>query len=179
MDLVLWEGQKFSASQTAFMNPLLVLLFLPLVNVMVRGVEKLGIRATPLRRMTAGMFIAALSFIAISLIQREIDVQGDGKVWVVWQVLPYVLVTIAEVLVSVTGLEFAYTQAPAKMKAVILGFWLLSNALAQVFVALLARFGDLSLQNFFWVFSALMLAAAAAFGVRAYFYVYRDPQQQA
>jgi POT family proton-dependent oligopeptide transporter len=34
---------------------------------------------------------------------------------ITWQVLPYALLTLGEVLVSATGLEFAYSQAPQAM----------------------------------------------------------------
>jgi len=39
-----------------------------------------------------------------------------------------VVLTVGEILVSVTGLEFAYTQAPLTMKSVIQSFWNLTTA---------------------------------------------------
>jgi POT family proton-dependent oligopeptide transporter len=45
------------------------------------------------------------------------------------------LLGAAEVLVSVTGLEFAYTQAPKSMKSTVMGFWLLSIALGEFLIA--------------------------------------------
>jgi POT family proton-dependent oligopeptide transporter len=112
MNLTLWEGFTVQPSQVAALNPAMVMLLIPFVsNVMYPGIEKLGFKATPLRRMTLGMLIAALSFVAVALIQHRIDAQGPGTVTIAWQLIPYLVITLAEVLVSVTGLEFAYTQA--------------------------------------------------------------------
>ncbi len=178
MDLTLWEGFTIKAAQTAATNPLFVMLFIPLMNLVYRAFDRMGMETTPLRRITVGMFFAALSFVAVAIIQMWIDAAGPGQVWVVWQVVPYVLVTIAEVMVSITGLEFAYTQAPKRMKSTVMGFWLLAVSLGNVLVAFLAGFKDLSAANFFWVFAGLSAAAGVIFGLRAYFYVPRDYRQE-
>jgi POT family proton-dependent oligopeptide transporter len=88
-------------------------------------------------------------------------------VHVLWQVIPYFLMTTAEVLVSVTGLEFAYTQAPRAMKSTIMGFWMLCVTFGDVLVAFLAPLQMLSLATFFWIFAGLMAAAAAVFAALA------------
>ncbi len=150
------------------------MLLIPLTNyVIYPGVEKLGFKATPLRRMTAGMVVAALSFVAVALIQARIDAKGSGVVPIEWQVVPYVIITLAEVLVSITGLEFAYTQAPKRMKSTIMGFWLLTVSFGNVLVSIISLI-KLPLEEFFWVFAALMGGAALLFGLRAYFYRAQD-----
>ena len=131
---------------------------------------------TPLRRMTIGMFISSTSFVAGALIQSAIEA-GDAtgiKVHVAWQLIPYVLVTVGEVLVSVPGLEFAYTQAPKRMKSTIMGFWMLTVTAGNVIVAILSGLKSLDLVTFFWVFAGLMALAGALFGLRAAFYTPRD-----
>ena len=50
----------------------------------------------------------------------------------VWQVLAYALLTLGEVLVSTTGLEFAYSHAPMAMKGVIMSFWNLSVTVGKL-----------------------------------------------
>lgn len=176
-------------SQVPSINPILVMILIPITNKIVYpGVEKLGFEATPLRRMTAGMVIAAFSFVAVALIQQSIDGEGAGTVPIAWQVIPYVIITLAEVMVSITGLEFAYTQAPKRMKSTIMGFWLLTVALGQLLVPLVmalvkwewfrALMGspgqELPPAIFFWVFAVLMLAAGVLFGIRSYFYKLQD-----
>ncbi len=50
--------------------------------------------------------------------------------------LPYALLTLGEVLVSATGLEFAYSQAPPAMKGAIMAFWNLSVTVGNLWVLL-------------------------------------------
>jgi POT family proton-dependent oligopeptide transporter len=130
---------------------------------------------TPLRRMTAGMFLASLAFVIVALAQARID--AGEHVHVGWQLLAFVVLTLAEVMVSITGLEFAYTQAPRRMKSLLMGFWLLAVSLGNILVALLAHFQDLPRVQFFWTFAGLMLAAAVVFGLRAACYRYQTYTQ--
>ncbi len=168
-------GHELLPAQMQALNPLLVLLFIPFMNYVAYPLfEKAGVRVTALRRMTVGMLVAALAFVAVAMIQMRIDREGAGKVSLLWQIVPYSIITTAEVLVSVTGLEFAYTQAPKRMKSMIMGLWLLTISLGNVLVSVMAEFSKLPLATFFWVFSALMVVAAVLFGMRARNYVEQD-----
>jgi POT family proton-dependent oligopeptide transporter len=172
--LPVWGVQHIDPQQVAALNPLMVMLLIPFVNYVVYpGVEKLGVKATPLRRMTAGMIVAAGAFVSVAIIQQRIDAQGHGTVSIAWQVVPYLILTLAEVLVSITGLEFAYTQAPKRMKSTIMGFWLLTVAAGNVLVSIISTI-KLPDEKFFWVFAALMAGAGLLFGIRAYFYKQQD-----
>jgi POT family proton-dependent oligopeptide transporter len=178
MDLHLAGDFKVLPSQVQAANPLLVMLLIPFTNkVMYPALEKLGIRLTPLQRMTIGMVLTAASFVAAALVQTMIDRAPPASVWFGWQMIAYVLITLGEVLVSITGLEFAYSQAPRRMKSTIMGFWLLTVSLGNVLVSIIARI-SLPLAQFFWLFAGLMLAAALLFGIRARFYKPRDYVQQ-
>ncbi len=192
VDLFGW-GLDLLPSQISALNPLMVMALIPFNNFVVYpGLEKFGFRMTPLRRMTVGMFIASLAFVIVALLQVRIDSGGEtDKISVLWQVFPYLVMTQAEVMVSITGLEFAYTQAPKRMKSTIMGFWLLTVALGNKLVAvvtkaqatLLPMFTDVDpetgplLSHFFWFFAGLMAVAAVIFGLRASFYRYRDYTQ--
>lgn len=71
-------------------------------------VERCGVEVTPLRKMSVGMCLASASFVIIAFIQISLD--AGEKISVGWQFPAYFVLTSAEILVSVTGLEFAYTQ---------------------------------------------------------------------
>jgi dipeptide/tripeptide permease len=180
------SGQKASveldAAQISALNPLMVMIIIPLLNVaLYRPLEKRGRVVRPLQKMTMGMFLAALAFAVAALLQQRMEGLAAGeRLHVLWQVAQYFVMTTAEVLVSVTGLEFAYTQAPRRMKSTIMGFWLLCVTFGNVLVAFLAPLETiLSLSQFFWVFTGLMTAAAALFAVLAYFYKGKTYLQQA
>jgi len=169
-----WREIELQAAQLAALNPLMVMIIIPLLNVVVYGpLEKRGTPLKPLQKMTIGMFLAAAAFAVAALLQTRIEaVAGtEVQVHVLWQILQYFVMTTAEVLVSVTGLEFAYTQAPRAMKSTIMGFWLLCVTAGNVLVAFLAPMQNiLALSQFFWVFTALMTVAALIFALLASLY---------
>jgi proton-dependent oligopeptide transporter, POT family len=178
MNLWLWDGFKVEPAQLQAANPTLVMLLIPFAGkILYPAAARLGFEPTPLRRMTAGLVLAALAFVALALIQAEIDRQGAGKVWVGWQLIVYFLITLGEVLVSITGLEFAYSQAPGRMKSTIMGFWLLAISLGNVLTSMiaLARLPPLAS---FWTFAAIGGGGALLFAVRARFYTPRDYVQE-
>jgi POT family proton-dependent oligopeptide transporter len=167
---------ELDPSQIPALNPFMVMILIPLTS---KGLyplmDKWGFKPHPLRRMTIGMFVTGVSFVAVAIIQHFLD--AGVKLHVFWQILPYLIITTAEVMVSITGLEFGYSQAPKRMKSVVMGFWLLTVAMGNVLVAALAGFKDLDAAAFFWVFAGLMGVAALGFGVRAHFYKYNDVTQ--
>jgi POT family proton-dependent oligopeptide transporter len=178
MELPGWSWFK-SPSQMQSLNPALVMLIIPFNNaVLYPALRKIGIDPTPLRRMTVGMAFAAVSWIAAGALQLSID--GGTKLPILWQALPYFLLTFGEVLVSATGLEFAYSQAPPKMKGVLLSFWSLAVTIGNLWVIVvnalfktsfvkdgIARLnvGLTAFQMFF--FACFAFATAAAFGLYA------------
>lgn len=155
-------------AQISALNPLLVMMIIPLLNVCVyKPLERMGRPLKPLARIAIGLFLASFAFVTVAMLQARIDTAGAGQVHVLWQLIPYFIMTISEVLVSVTGLEFAYTQAPRAMKSTIMGFWLLCVTFGNILVAFLAPLQALSLANFFWTFAGLMAFAALIFVVLA------------
>ena len=172
-------GLEILPSQVQAANPLMVMLLIPLVSLVIYpGLTKLGWKMTPLRRMSLGMFIGSTAFASVALIQAAIDTQGTGQVHILWQMISYLLMTLSEVMVSITGLEFAYTQAPRRMKSTIMGFWMLSVWAGNMLVAFLSRFEGLELVDFFWLFAALMAGAAVIFSVVAWLYKGRSYVQE-
>ena len=153
------------AGQVQTANPVFLLSFIPLFTYFVYPFfdNTLGIKTTPLRRIGAGLILTALSFVIIALIQARVDVGEHPSVW--WQILAYVILSAAEVLVSITGLEYAYTQAPRSMKSTMTAIWLLTVAAGNLFVALIngnisegGYFARFTGANFYWMFVGICSA---------------------
>ncbi|MCU0787529.1 MAG: POT family MFS transporter [Verrucomicrobia bacterium] len=165
-------------------NPILVMIFVPIMTLLVY--PAIGRFATPLKRMSGGMFLAAGSFVIVAWFQQRLD--GGEQMSVLWQTLPYVVLTIAEVLFSTTGLEFAFREAAPSMKSIIMGFWTLTVAIGNLLVtaitkaaALVAGTGetghDVSVTpQVFLFYAGLTFVVAILFSIVASFYRYRDPE---
>lgn len=125
----------FEPAMMQALNPLLVMILIPFNNfVLYPLLEKSGLKITALRRMGAGIAFSGLAWIVAGSLQVWLD--NGHIVSILWQMLPYALLTFGEVMVSATGLEFAYSQAPAAMKGTITAFWQLSVTVGNLWVLL-------------------------------------------
>ena len=128
--------------------------------------------------MTVGIVFSGLSWIVVGAMQLVLD--GGHTFSIFYQIAPYALLTMGEVLVSTTGLEFAYSQAPLAMKGTLMAAWNLSVTVGNLWVLVVnaaARnktvtdfiaakgFGVTASQMFF--FAAFAFVAALAFGLVA------------
>jgi len=162
-------GLQLLPEQVQVVNPILILLLVPLFNYVIYPATNRFFPLTPLRKIGIGLFVMAASFVVIWWLQLRIDV-GE-KPNVIWQLLAYVLLTASEVLVSITGLEFSYTQAPKRMKSAVMAAWLFTVALGNQFTAILnfliptlSNLGiDLKHAAYFRFFTFLMLFTAIIF----------------
>ena len=171
-----WLNQP---AQMQLLNPLMVMILIPFNNlVLYPALRRYGYEPTALRRMTTGIVFSALAWIAVGSFQVIMD--GGSPLTIMWQVLPYALLTFGEVLVSATGLEFAYSQAPAAMKGVIMSFWNLTTTVGNLWVLLsnaavrndtvtgsIARTGFSEAAFLMFFFAGFALVAALAFGLYA------------
>jgi POT family proton-dependent oligopeptide transporter len=126
------------------LNPIALIIFIPVFDQLVYpGLRKMGIKFSPLRRITAGFWMAALGMVVAAVTQHYIYKIGpcgsdanrcleeEGKysdisVWV--QALTYILGGISEILASVTSLEYAYTKAPKNMRSLVQAVCMMMNA---------------------------------------------------
>ena len=253
-------GFDWLESQIQAINPLLILIYIPLFSYLIYPFIGRVVTLTPLRKIGAGLFLTVLAFAVSATAQARIDAeqarfQGQvapmvasasidytatilalqnvernstaamittllaeekpqGDVWntkvstaiakggiaisadgtshnaqwpsIGWQILAYVIITLAEVLVSVTCLEFSYTQAPPKLKSFVRSLYLLSVSAGNVLVALVNRYtvdaaGNSTLEGeaYYWFFTYLGLGAAVVFLVVSKFYKGKEHIQSA
>uniref|UniRef100_A0A8C0V4P1 Solute carrier family 15 member 1-like n=1 Tax=Cyanistes caeruleus TaxID=156563 RepID=A0A8C0V4P1_CYACU len=103
---------------------------------------------------------------------------APNTVHMAWQIPQYFLLTCAEVLFSVSGLEFSYSQAPSNMKSVLQAGWLLTVAVGNIIVLIVTGASTIKEQWAEYVlFAALLLAVCIIFAIMASFYTYIDPNE--
>jgi POT family proton-dependent oligopeptide transporter len=166
------QGQKMKPFE--FLNgetmqgagAVLVMIWVPILTLgLYPLLERLGLRATALRRMSAGMVLGAASFFICGLMQARMD-QGQS-LSIVWQLVPYFVLEAGEVLLSATAMEFAFEQAPPQLKSIIMGFWLMTIAgghfLIAVFTSLNEHFVHARGASEFYFYAILMLLVAGIF----------------
>jgi len=161
-------GIEILPSQIQAANPLLIVLLTPFFH---RYAYPVLNRITPLtyiKKINLGLFLTVLSFVLVAWIQTRID--AGIKPTILWQLAAYLLLTSSEVMVSITCLEFSYTQAPRTMKSFVMSLYLAAVALGNLFtsgVNFLIENPDgssrLAGASYFWFFAGLMLATAIGF----------------
>ena len=161
-------GVEWLSSQIQALNPVLVMLFIPLFSYGVYPLMNKFFKLTPLRKICIGLFLTVPAFLIPAWIENRIEMGQDPNI--AWQLLSYAILTAAEVMVSITCIEFSYTQAPKKMKSFVMAGFMLSVSLGNVFTALV----NLVIQNkdgssklvgaeYFLFFAGAMLLAALIF----------------
>lgn len=164
-------GMTLLPQQVQAANPVFILLLTPLLtSVVYPFLKRRGINFNEHRKILAGFLLLIFSFAIIYMLQRDID--NGLRPAVTWQILAYFLQTAAEILVYLTGLEYAYAQAPASMKSTIMSLWLLTISLGNYLVSLInSNIGNkgalsrLSGAGYYGFFIILMSSVAVLYAI--------------
>ena len=128
-----WLGVHWLPSQIQAINPIMIVIMVPIFAFGIYPVLDKVFPLTPLRKISIGLFVMVIGFAMVSVVQQWVD-QGQQPS-IGWQIFAYAILTSSEVMVSITCLEFAYTQAPRSMKSVIMALFLMSVSLGNFFTA--------------------------------------------
>ncbi|HYE31150.1 MAG TPA: POT family MFS transporter [Methylomirabilota bacterium] len=128
-----WLGFEWQPAQIHTVNPILILMFIPLFSyVIYPAIDKIY-PLTPLRKIGIGFVLTIISFL-IPAYAEKLIVEGQTP-HMIWQIWAYVFLTAGEVMVSITSLEFAYTQAPKGAKSLLMALNYAAISLGNVFTA--------------------------------------------
>jgi POT family proton-dependent oligopeptide transporter len=175
-------GYTIGPEQMQSANPALVMVLVPLLTLGLY--PRLGRLATPLRRMSAGFFLAAASYVIVAWLQQRVD--AGAQISVLWQTVPYIVLTTGEVLLSTTGLEFAFAESAPEMRSTIMSFWLLTVAFGNLVVTAITKLmgggeshaGSVTTSRFL-LYAGLTAAVGVLFSLVAARYRYRHPSFKA
>jgi proton-dependent oligopeptide transporter, POT family len=162
-------GIKILPSQLQVANAVFLLVLIPIFNYGVYPlVEKLGIKLTPLRKIGAGLFTTGLSFVVIALIENSLQHGHQPSMW--WQILAFIILSSGEVMVSITGLEYAYTQSPPSMKSTMTGLWYFTYSVGTFFTTLINKnisehgfFAQFEGAKYYWLFVGIIMVFVLIF----------------
>lgn len=169
LDLTLIAGISILPEQINFINPLFLVLLIPVFTSFIFPfLEKRGIKPTPLRKIGAGLVVIGFAFLIIALLQEQIDAGGKPSVW--WQILAYILLAASEILVSVTCLEYAYTHSPKSMKSTMSALYLLGISAGNLLVGLIngnivnkGFFSQFTGAKYYWLFIGILAVSFVLF----------------
>jgi POT family proton-dependent oligopeptide transporter len=165
-----WIPAQFELlpAQIIAANPLMIMILIPIFSFVIYPAMNKLFNLTPLRKISIGLFVAALTYVISAWIETRITDGQTPSVW--WLVLACLVITAAEVMVSITVLEFSYTQAPKEMKSFIMAISSLSIFLGNLFAAGVNFFiynddGTSKLEgaSYFWFFAGAMFLTAVVF----------------
>lgn len=150
---------NFGAEQMQSLNPLLVMVLIPMLTLLVY--PKVKQLASPLVRMGIGIVLAGISFGIVAVLQSILD--SGVELSILWQAIPYLVLTVAEILVSTTGLEYAYTAAGEKLKSTVSSFWNLTIALGNVLVVCITSIISGATTQAFTLYGIMSVAVGLVF----------------
>jgi proton-dependent oligopeptide transporter, POT family len=161
-------GIELLSSQIQAVNPILILVYIPIFTFVLYPLINRIFKLTPMRKIGLGLFLTVPSFLIPAYVENLIAA-GESPT-IAWQILAYVIITAAEVMVSITALEFSYTQAKNSMKSIIMAFFLISVSIGNAFTSFVNYFiqnedgtSKLPGAQYYLFFAGLMLITAFIF----------------
>lgn len=152
-------------SQLQSFNPFFILIFIPLFSLAIYPLIKRFFNITSMQKIWIGMVLSSLSFVMLAIAESKLGAGEHPSI--IWHVWAYMFLTAGEIMISITALEFAYTQSPNKLKSFVMSFYLLSISLGNIIAALVNWFiqsedgsNKLAGASYFWFFVILVLVAA-------------------
>lgn len=129
-----FAGITWLPAQVSAVNAVLILILIPVFQYAIYPAINRVFPLTELRKIGLGVAVIGAAFLISAWIEHLIAAGKTPNI--AWQLPAYVLLTSAEVLTSITALEFSYTQAPPVMKSAVMALFLCSVSLGNAFTAL-------------------------------------------
>lgn len=162
-DLELWHGLSISPDQIQGTNPVFILVLTPIFNRLWTWLAARGGReVSDARKMQYGFWIVVIASGGMA-IAGALSTFGRVSVW--WLLITTFVITLAELCISVVGLELAFRRAAPGTKSAITGAFLATNCVGDVFGSLFAQlYGRISPGAYFFAQMAIAIGAAIVFG---------------
>ncbi|XP_076679855.1 peptide transporter family 1 isoform X1 [Andrena cerasifolii] len=88
---------------------------------------------------SGGVYTVVGSVTASGKHVNVVVVTQSNSLHILWMLPQYIVITVGEVMFSVTGLEFAFTQSPDSMKSLMQAAWQLTVAIGNLIVIIISE----------------------------------------
>lgn len=156
-------GFHVDPDQVQALNPLFIVVLLPIVSIgLWRLLGRLGLHMRPTDKMLVGFLLTAAGMALMATAGFLASPEHKVSLW--WQVVTFLLITLAELCISPVGLELAFTAAPPTMKGFITGCFLLTVFFGDILNSFLTRmYGPLGPGNYFGLLTGILIVVTLAF----------------
>ncbi|KJX99269.1 MFS peptide transporter Ptr2 like protein [Zymoseptoria brevis] len=191
------EGHGMPNDLMQNFDPISIIVFIPILDrVVYPALRRYHIELKPIARITIGFFLASLCLAYAAIVQHIIYSSGpcygnpggcpagmDGNkklpnnVHIAVQTPAYMFIGVAEIFISVTGLEYAYTKAPPSMKSFVQSLYLFTNAIGSALSeALVPATGDPAIM---YMYTGVSIAAALTAVIFWFTFHHYDREEEA
>jgi len=151
----------FTVQQSGVPSGIFIVIFAILFDKMYPILEKRGFNVSFERRLTIGFIFEMIAVLVMIVLQYFVDASEKGSISFFWQILYCLPVAIAEVLVAVSSVEFAYQTAPAEMKSILIAICSVFRSFGNIVLIVINLIFEHTIkgQIFFqlWVYVILMI----------------------
>ena len=151
-------GWEMPASWFQSLNPLLIFLLIPLINIVWSSQAKRAKEPSSIAKMAIGCILLGVSFLV--MIPPSHTVAGGAKVNMLWLAACIAILTVGEIYLSPVGLSLVTKVAPVRMVSMLMGMWFLSSFLGNYLCGYIGTFWEkMPKESFFILLSALSIGA--------------------
>jgi POT family proton-dependent oligopeptide transporter len=162
-DLTLWGTVSITADQIQGTNPVFILVLTPVFHRLWTWLgARIGTTVSDTRKMRYGFWIVVVVMAGMAVAGAS-AAHGKPSAW--WLLLATFVITLAELCISVVGLELAYRRAAPGTKSAVTGAFLATVFVGDLFGGMFAQlYGRVSPGAYFFLQAVIAAAAAVAFG---------------
>lgn len=153
IDLQLTETWTLQPNQLIALNPFLILILVPTLNLTWKAIDPTGEKFPAPRKILIGFLLMVTTYVILAI--GGLGSSDEHKVSILWMVAAFFIMTVSEVLVSVIGLELAFRAAPQSMKGFVTACWLFTVFLGNLITIPIGKFKLVERLDYGWFFALL------------------------
>lgn len=120
--------------------------------------------STPSSTTSSPIELNITAITAVLSFGQPISYENKTNIPILWQLPQFFLLMMGEILLSIPGLQFSFTEAPTSMKSVLTASWFINNAIGNLIVVVITELQPVCRQSSeFFLYAALMFLGIFTF----------------